>query len=107
MKAAVKRIIIFCLAIGTHYERAHSGFGTVVRDVLYDGEAWSAICTVGKGIVVAPVFGVEDFFEAGLACSDVRRHQLILAFFSNTVPNLKLCIVCRWVTGNGNVFYMS
>ncbi len=60
-----------------------------------------------NGIVVAPVFGVEDFFEAGLACGDIRRHQLILAFFSNAVPNLELCIVCWGVIGNGDVFYMS
>src|SRR4030042_920724 len=107
MKAAVKRIIIFCLAIGTHCERAHGGFGAVVRDILYDGEARPAIGAVGEWVMVAPVLRAEDFLEAGVTCGDIRRHQLILACLCNALPNFKLGIVCRWVMCNCDVFYMG
>lgn len=71
MKAAVKRIVVFGLAGGTHGKVSHGGQGAVVGDVADDGVARPAVGAVGERVVVTPVGGVEDFRQAVGADADV------------------------------------
>jgi len=107
MEAAVQRVIILRLALRTHSEGTHGGFGTVVRNVLYYGEPGTAISTVGKWIAVAPVFRTEDFLEASLAGGDIRGNQLVPAFLRNAGADFEPLVVCGRVICNRDMFYAS
>jgi len=107
MKAAVQRVIVLLLALRTHSEGTHGGFGTVVRNVLYYGEPGTAISTVGERIAVAPVFRTDDFLEASLTGGDIRGNQLVLAFLCNAAADFEPIVVCGSVICNRDMFYAS
>jgi hypothetical protein len=79
VKAPVRRVIIFPLAVRAHGEDAHGGVGPVVRDVGDDGEAGAAVGAVDEGIAVAAVGRVEKLPQAVWAGGYIRRDEQVLA----------------------------
>jgi hypothetical protein len=75
VEAAIGRIIIFGLAGGAHSEGGHGSAGAVVRDILDDGETWTAIGAIDEGIVEAPVARAHHFAEAVIANGNVSGNE--------------------------------
>src|SRR5215467_2228668 len=55
VEAAIKRIVILCLAGGTHFEFRHRSPWAIVRNVVNDGESWTAVCTIRERVSISPV----------------------------------------------------
>jgi hypothetical protein len=107
VKTAVHRVIVLTLALRAHLEAAHGGLGTIIRDVLDDGEARTAVGAIGKRITVTPVAWSQNLTQTGLAGSDVRRDKLILALLGDAVFNLKPAVALRCMVGYRYVFQTS
>src|SRR5438046_1874776 len=75
MEPTVKGIIEFLLTSWTHWKDTHRRFVTIVRNILYDGEAWTAISAVDERIPIASVSRIEEFMQTIVAGSGVRRDQ--------------------------------
>ena len=90
METSVGRVFVFAFAVGAQLESRHRGEWTVIGNVLNDGEARSAVGAVNEGIVIASVSGVEEFAQAVIADSDIRRDGLEGAVHVFRVDNVKL-----------------
>ena len=64
VKTSIQRILVFTLAGGAHHKISHRGVGTVVRQGLDEGKAWTAVRTVGERIEITPVRRVKDVVQA-------------------------------------------
>lgn len=69
--SSIEGICIFFLALRTHGELGHGGFGAVIREVLNDCHPGAAIGTIYKGVFVPVVCGCEKFILAVLADGDI------------------------------------
>jgi hypothetical protein len=107
VKTAVHRVIVLTLALRTHLEAAHGGLGTVIGNVLDDGEARATVSAVGKRIAVTPVARRQNLSQTELAGSDVRRDKLILALLGDAVSNLKTGVALRRMAGYRYVLQTS
>ena len=72
MKPSVSWVIVFFLAEAAERKLAHSCVFAVVRQVLDDRKAWTAIGTGDKEVFVTGVFWVAQFCEAFVADGNVR-----------------------------------
>jgi hypothetical protein len=77
VKPSVFRIVILRLAYGAHFKVFHGGFRPIVGNVADDGIPGAAVGAVDKRIAEPPVFGVEQFFPAGVADGDVRGDERV------------------------------
>jgi len=89
MKAAIGAVVIFSLAIRAHHEIAHGGSGTVVGDVLDDGESGAAVGAVGEGIAIAPILLVKDLLLTFMAGGNVGGDKLIFPGYNFTLADLE------------------
>jgi hypothetical protein len=71
--APVGGVRVFTSALRAHPEACHGRFWPVVREVLDDGVARSALRAVGEGIAVAAVERVLDFSAAVCADGEIRQ----------------------------------
>jgi hypothetical protein len=76
MKSSIKRILIFCKAFRAHRERCHGSIGTVIRDVGDNCEAWPAISTINKRIMITPISGIKELPQAVGAYAHIRGDGL-------------------------------
>jgi hypothetical protein len=95
MKPPVPRILILPLALRTHAELRHGGLGSVIRDILDDGEPRSTVRAVGKGVSEAPVQGIKDLPLAGLAGGNVRGKELVFPCLLHALPDFE-SLITRW-----------
>src|SRR6266704_1002398 len=75
MKAPVQRILILTLAFPTHREHTHRRLFAIIRHILDNRKARSAIRAVDKGIVEVPVSWIEEFKQAVVTSSSIRRDE--------------------------------
>jgi hypothetical protein len=75
MKAAVRRFVIFALALGTHGEPAHLRIWPVIRNFVDDGEPRSTIGAVCKCIPRSSIPWIKDFFQAFRTGGQVREDR--------------------------------
>ena len=109
VKAAVRGVGIFALAIATHGEFAHCGLRAVIRNAGYDRQAGPAMGAVRKRIAIAAVCGIADICQTGGAgggiwrnfglhrtmvtvCNEKRLHRGVA---SKVFPS-HLSDVCQW-----------
>jgi hypothetical protein len=85
------------LAIRAHLEKRHGGEGPVIRDVLDDGEARTAVRAIGKWVMEAAVALCKNIFKAGFAGGYIGRDELVLARLSHAVPYLEPLVAGRRV----------
>jgi hypothetical protein len=107
MEAAVQRIVIFRLALGTHLEIAHRGLRAVIGHAFNYGKAWTAIGAVGEGITVAAIFRIQQLIKASLAGSDIWRNELVFPSLSLALPNLEVLVTDRAMILDSYVFDVS
>jgi hypothetical protein len=107
MEAAVQRIVIFRLALGTHLEIAHRGLSAVIGHAFNYGKAWTAIGAVGEGITVAAIFRIQQLIKASLAGSDIWRNELVFPSLSLALPNLEVLVTDRAMILDSYVFDVS
>jgi hypothetical protein len=89
MEAAVKGIIEFLLTSWTHWKDTHRRLITIIRNTLNNGEAWATVSTVGEWILIASVSRIEEFTQAVVTGSSVRRDQCSAFWPSFTMENDK------------------
>ena len=75
MEAAVGRVGVFGSAFGAHREPLHARVWAVVGQLLYDGEARSAIGAVDERVAVTSIRRVEKLRQAVVAGREVRAHE--------------------------------
>ncbi len=75
MEAAVAGISVLRLAGRAERELAHGGLSPVVGQLLDDRGARPAVGAVDEGVAVAPVRGVPQLGQAGIARGDVGREE--------------------------------
>ena len=90
---AVFDVFILCLTDRAHRKPGHGGAGSVVRNVLYDRKARSAIGTIDKWICKTPVLRIHKLSSAILTDSDIRGDQHIVFKFFFTVAYFKKLLV--------------
>ncbi len=76
MKSPVRWFCIFAGAFLAHQKSSHGCIRTVVRYILDDGKAWTAVCTIDEWVKVAPVVGSEHFSKTIRADADIRGYRL-------------------------------
>ncbi len=89
MKAAVQRVFIFTLAIGTHQKGVHGGPVPVIGNIFNNGETRAAIGAVGEGVTETPVRWVKYLSPAVGAGGQVGGDHLVLACLSHAWPDLE------------------
>jgi hypothetical protein len=89
MKAAVDGILVLFTALVTHPEEPHGRVRAVVRQLLDDAEARTAIGAIGEGIAVAPVEGIHHLGQAIVTGGDVGENQRCF-WTSRTRPDREL-----------------
>jgi hypothetical protein len=107
VEAAIKWIVILRLASGAHLEVTHGCLGAVIGHVLDYGEARSAIGAVGKRVTIAAVTRIQQLTKASLTRGDIGGDELVFAFFSKAVTDLKTCMADRRMISDSYVFDMS
>src|SRR5579883_1931028 len=95
MKTSVAGIVVFCLAGRAHRKATHRRLGTIVGDVLDDGEARAAIGAIDERIAVAPVPRIEKLMQAIDADCGIGRDERLTFAVGLAVGNHKLCLVAR------------
>jgi hypothetical protein len=95
MKAPVQRVIVFPLALRAHLKATHGGSGTVVRNILNDGEARAAISAVSKWVAVAPIVRREKLVLAFPTGSDIRGDQLVFPLLGMALSDVEAGITLR------------
>jgi len=104
MKPAVVNIGVFFAAIVTHNEFTHGGFFTIIRQVLYNSEAWSAIGAVDKRIIysVGLCFHVVETIVAN---RNVRTDISYKIGYRVAFYNLKICKINKFCLAGFDRFY--
>jgi hypothetical protein len=91
MKAPIQRIVVFLSALRTHFEVCHRGVHTIVRQTSDDRISRAAVGAVRKGISIAPIAKVVDFFQTQPAGRNVRqnlcRHGATMGAMCNLESN--------------------
>jgi hypothetical protein len=90
-----------------HLEDTHGGPGSVIGDVLNDGETGSAVGAIGERVAVSSVLRVENLFQTGLTGCDIRGDKLVFTLLSNAMANLKAGIALRQTIGYSYVLEAS
>ena len=75
MEATVLGVLVLGGAASAHGERRHRGLLAVVREVLHDREAWTAVGAVDEGIAEPAIVWIEELANARVARGGVRRHD--------------------------------
>ena len=75
VEAAIARVLVLAPALRAHLERGHGRQGSVVGHTGHDREPGSAVGAVREGVPVAPVGGIEELGQAGVAGGGVRRDR--------------------------------
>src|SRR5690242_9053227 len=75
MKASVRRVLIFGLALWAHPKPLHRGMNPVVRKRFDDAEARTAMGAVGEGIPVPPVLRIKNLGPAIRTGGTIRQDQ--------------------------------
>ncbi len=96
MESTVARIVVFAFAGWAQAKLGHGGVGPVVRNVLDDGVARSAIGAIGEGVPIAAVGGVAQVGQAVRAGGDIRRNEHELAGGILRIADRKLLIANRF-----------
>jgi len=73
VKAPVGGIVIFALALRTHWETGHRGLRTIVRNASRDGEPRTAVGAVDEGIAKTAIGRIEKLSQAIWAGSRIGR----------------------------------
>jgi len=108
MESSVAGVGVFRSTCFAHREVAHGGHGTVVRDVLDDREAWSAVGAVDERVSTPAVGRIQELRFASATCGDVGRYQGHLTIGSLTLSDLeslesfRLHICCGDVSNEGH-----
>ncbi len=105
VKTPVQRVIVFPLALRAHFERSHRRVGAVIGYVGDYREPRSAVGTVSERVAVTPVVRIEYFLQAVGAGGDVRRDELVFAFFGHALQYLEFLVSGRMAWRDGDSFY--
>ncbi len=73
VEAATGRVLVLGTTVRAHGERPHRGLLPVIREIVDDGEAGTAIGAVGEWIEVSPVRRVEHLPQARAAYGEIVR----------------------------------
>ena len=94
VKAAVERIIVFRLAVWTHFKTGHGGLWAVIGNIADDGESRSAIGAVDEWVTVASIGRVEEFAAAVRADGHIRRNgnKVTLVCFAGDDPEFRIAV---------------
>ena len=72
VKSAVGGVVVFLLASAAHGKLRHRRQGPVVRNVLNDGKARSAVGAVDKGIAIATILWIDKLGHTVVTDRHVR-----------------------------------
>jgi len=103
VEAAIQRVVILLLALGTHLEATHCGLGSVIRYVLNYGKAGSTVGAVSEGVEVTSVAGCQHFLEAGGTSGNIGGNELIFTSFGDAFSNLETLVANSRLTGSSDI----
>jgi hypothetical protein len=89
VETAVAGLVVFGFAGPAHAEAGHGGGGAVVRNVLNDGVARTAISAVGKRVEIAAVGWIVEVAQAVVAGGNVGRDQGEISHRPSALSNLE------------------
>lgn len=90
METTVGWIVVLGLTLLAHLEAGHRGRLPIVRDVLDDRVAWSAIGAVSEWIAEAAIQRIAEVVPAVVTGADIGRNQHEVAGPRNALPNQEL-----------------
>ena len=81
MIASIHWIVVLTVAVSTHDETLHGGFGAVVWQILNNGKSRPAISAVYERVEVSPILCREKLLPAGVAQRNILGNQYISDLF--------------------------
>src|SRR5437868_4915599 len=87
METTIVHVIVLQPAGGAHWEDRHGRPQTIVRNTLDDRVTRTTVSAIGEWISVAPVMGVREFINAGIAGGDIGRNKRKSVRFFRTFPD--------------------
>src|SRR4051794_12931084 len=64
MKTSARRVMVFTLALPTHWKSRHCGVFAIVRDVAENGESRPTVGAINKRITVSTIGGIKQLAQA-------------------------------------------